>query len=462
VAAAGFGGRGRARALCARWLAIWGRGLLLAAAVLLVGLGTVRVVGLVASQLADGDDFTPYWNGAAAVAAGQDPYAWVSTARHQETADYIYPPPLALLLAPLTRVVDYPTARWLWLALGAAFVAVSVALVWRTSGLRARGVSALACAALIGLWPSLVSALAAGTLSPMLLLAVAGAYASLRAGRPLVAGGLVALAGYSKSFPALLAVYLLLRGRWRACLGVAATGIALLTWTLLALGWEAHWRYLSGVVPAQRFWFGATSNVSLTGVVTRLLSENPFTTPVAAAPVIAPASIALAAAALLAATACAVWRLPADWESESLGFGLAVTAMLLVSPINGNGNLILAIIPLTAAAARVQADWPRGLRWLLIASLLLALPVEFGELAPVRAWYLEQGAQVPVTELFWRQGWGNLLLDGPFCGLIALWALVLRLSLQRAGQRRVSGVCPAGDAAGLLAGRAPRARGELA
>jgi hypothetical protein len=113
-----------------------------------------------------------------------------------------------------------------------------------------------------------------------------------------------------------------------------------------------------------------------------------------------------------------------------------VAATLLVSPINGNGNLILAVVPLAAAAARVQAQWPQGLRWLLVASLLLVLPVELGELAPIRTWYLQDGAQVPVTELFWRHGWGNLLLDGPFCGLVALWALLLRLCRPRAGEGR--------------------------
>jgi uncharacterized membrane protein len=197
---------------------------------------------------------------------------------------------------------------------------------------------------------------------------------------------------------------------------------------VLVLGWQPHWDYFTGVVPAQRFWFGAASNVSITGVFTRLLTDNPFTTPVGGLHALGPLAIAVVTAALLLPTAYAVWRVRADRQGEAAAFGLVVLASLLASPINGNGNLIIAVIPLLVAIASVQASWPRNLRWLLLVSLLLGLPVEFADLEIVRQHY--GGLDLLVKELPWRQGWGNLLIDGPFFGLVALWALLFKTCLE--------------------------------
>jgi hypothetical protein len=145
---------------------------------------------------------------------------------------------------------------------------------------------------------------------------------------------------------------------------------------------------------------------------------------------LAPLAIALAVAALLGATGYAVWRAGGDWPSRAAAFGLTVVAMLLVSPINGQYNLVIAVVPLAVTIAHVQAAWPRRLRWLLLVALLLSLPVEFCDLALLRDACLDPSGGVPVKELPWRQGWGNLLISGPFFGLLALWALLFRLSVE--------------------------------
>jgi hypothetical protein len=93
------------------------RGIGAAVALLVLLAIGARVVGMVQVGILEGDDFTPYWNGAQAVAAGQSPYAWVAEQRPQEVPDYIYPPLLALLLAPAVPWLDYPAARWAWAAL---------------------------------------------------------------------------------------------------------------------------------------------------------------------------------------------------------------------------------------------------------------------------------------------------------------------------------------------------------
>lgn len=415
----------RPRTLAAlRWLALG------AVAVALLGLSAVRAVGMIEENWAVGDDFTPYWNGAVAVAEGRNPYGWLAEGRPQEVRDYIYPPLLALLLAPFTALMDYPTARWAWLGFSVLCTVAGLVLVWRTSRLRARGRAALALLPFLALIPPTTGALGFGQLSPQLLLVIAGAYAAVGARRMGAAGALLAVGTYLKSFPGVIALYLLARRRWRGCVVALGAGAALVALSLLVLGVQPHWDYLSGVVPAQRRWFAAMSNISFTGLFTRLFTTNLFAAPVVVADGLAALAIALCAGVVLAVSAYAIWRARADGAAEAAAFGVAVVAALVVSPINGTQNLLIAALPLAVAAAHVQAAWPHGLRWLLVVTLLLSLPVEPCDLAPLRGWCLQDAAGLPLAALPWRLGWGNLLTAGPLLGLLALWGLLVRCCLQ--------------------------------
>jgi hypothetical protein len=398
-----------------RW-ALAGSGVALC--VLLLLLSAARIVATIEGVPPEGDDFTPYWNGASNVAAGASPYAWLAENRPQILPDYIYPPLLAVLLAPLTRALDYETARWAWLAFSVLCLAASIGLIAHASHLTWRGPRALALVPCLALLPATTLALAIGQLSPQLLLAVTAAYAALAARRESTAGAFVALGASLKSFPALLGGYLLLRREWRGAIAALGVSIALLALTILVVGWEPHWTYLTRVVPAQTHWQGGPFNVSATGVFTRLLVDNPFTTPVLHAPALAQALIVGATLALLGATASVVWR--AAPRGAGAAFAATVVASLLVSPINGQYNLVIVLLPLAVAAAGVQRAWPRGLRWLLLAAVLLGLPVEWYEL-----W--------PVYPMPWRSGWGTLLAAGPFFGLLALWGLLVRQAAEAPG-----------------------------
>ncbi len=404
----------------------WGvRGCLIALGLLVLLAVGARVIALVQLGVAEGDDFTPYWNGARAVAAGHSPYGWLAENRPQEVPDYIYPPLLAMLLAPATVVLDYAAARWAWLALSAACLIAATLLAWRASGLRTERPGGLALVPLLVLLPAGTSALGSGTLSPVLTLTTAATFAALLARHTGPAGGLVAIAADLKSFPALLGGYLLVRRHWRAALVGCGAGLLLLGASLLAIGWDAHWAYLTGVIPAQRRWFGMPLNVSLTGLFTRLFSQSGFGQPVVEAPVVAQLAILLTAAALLAATAYAVWRAPADRDGEAAAFALAVVAMLLLSPINGQYNLVIALVPMMVGVATVQRAWPRHLRWFLLIALLLSLPVEPCDLAPLRDSCLAASTGL-ADDLVWRHGWGTLLVSGPLFGLVLLWALLFQ------------------------------------
>ena len=49
-----------------------------AGAALILTMSGARVVNTIEDALVEGDDFTPYWNGASAVAAGLSPYGWLA------------------------------------------------------------------------------------------------------------------------------------------------------------------------------------------------------------------------------------------------------------------------------------------------------------------------------------------------------------------------------------------------
>jgi len=401
---------------------------LLALVVLIAG--AVQVVTLVNSWLMEGDDFAQYWAGARAVATGRSPYEWAQANQPLEVTDYNYPPLLALLLAPVTLVLDYPTARWAWLAFSALCVGIGVVVAWRTSGVRWREPSGIAALAFIGLLPATCIALEMGQLSPQLLLVIALSYGALgrHAGW---AGALAAVATYLKSFPGLLLGNLLLRRQWRACIAAISAGLALVAASLAVLGWEAHWEYVTRVIPAQSRWLGGPFNVSLTGFFTRLFVDTPFTSPIVAAQGAGLALIALSTLLVLAATGYWAARARSSAEGERAAFALTVVAMMLVAPINGQYNLALALVPLAELVASVQRRWPHGLRWLLLVWLLLSLPVEFCDLGLFTHWCGPDLSNVPVKDLPWRQGWGNLLMSARFFGLVSLWALLIRLCLER-------------------------------
>lgn len=156
------------------------------------------------------NDFGAYHDAARAIASGASPYTVV---------EYIYPPLLAFLLAPLARL-DSLILRWIWYLLSQAASIASAFLVWRHLGktLLAAGTVAVAWA-ICG--ASLSEALGLGQITPFLLLPFTAAY--LSADR--AAGAVVAIGTAIKVFPGIL-----LPGMW------IARERRRLLWAILSLG----------------------------------------------------------------------------------------------------------------------------------------------------------------------------------------------------------------------------------
>jgi alpha-1,2-mannosyltransferase len=189
--------------------------ILLPASLLLVGLAPVR------DGWPHGLDFHTLWTAGSRYMHGQSPY--VSSLRDfvgdGPLQSYVYPPVAAALVTPLAAL-PYGVAL-------ACFEALS--LLALAAGLWLLGVRDWRCYGAVALAPAAFTALAVGTLTPVLFLAVAAAW-RLRRTRwcGLIVGITIALKLFL--WPLLLWLYVT-RRRGQAALGVAAAAaLAAATW----------------------------------------------------------------------------------------------------------------------------------------------------------------------------------------------------------------------------------------
>jgi hypothetical protein len=204
------------------------RALLPVLAIALLAITTMAITASAGSTL--GYDFRAYDHAAARLLHGErlyDPAVDVAGG----FAIYLYPPPFALAIVPLS-VIGGTAAVWIWTAcLVAAFV-VGVAVL---------PVPALVrwLVLLLGAldWPFLYS-LKLGQVGPILFLLFAIGWRALD--RPATLGATIGLGTLVKLQPGLLVVWAALTARWRA-IGVAAAVVAVASLVTLAVGGLQPW-----------------------------------------------------------------------------------------------------------------------------------------------------------------------------------------------------------------------------
>ena len=354
-----------------------------------------------------GNDFSQYWSGATGIAAGHSPYSWLNAERALTAQDFHYPPPLALILAPFASLLAPDAATMLWAALGVCCLILSVRLIAdTTAGSPGDSRTALRAACVL-LVPAATWAIGMGQLAPeLLLLTLAGTRATQRA-RPAMASALLGLAACIKAFPLVLGGYFLVHGPRRALLGLGMVGLTGLLASWLVLGWTALEMYLTRVIPSQRGWFTWEYNMSITGVFTRWLWHPATGQPTDASALLAQAAIGVCSLVVIVTTFIAVRRCPPTGAGVPIAFSLLTVAMLLLSPINGNYNLILLALPLTMICTH-HAYLARSSRLAFYLALcLISLPVEYCTLG------------LPST---------CALLNGPVLGELLLWLVLVRLA----------------------------------
>lgn len=232
---------------------------------------------------------------------------------------------------------------------------------------------------------------------PVLWLTLAGVEQAAR-GRALRGGALLGLAAALKLTPALLAVWLLLRGRWAAAVAAGATFVAVCAATALVFGparaLDLHARWLrehgstAGAAYSEEGKSLRFTNASLASTLGRLLldenagyNSEPFQVNVAA---VAPATAtrllqACEALALAGLLAVALRRrrvgdptlslTPGSGVTPCAEVGLALGLVAVFTPIAWTHHFVVllpGVVALAAAGDRASRAW-------LVASLLLQL-----------------------------------------------------------------------------------------
>jgi len=310
-------------------------------------------------------DFSSYY--AAALALRNDPHANIyaesviahaGAAGHvlvQPPLPYTYPPLFAILLAPFTAVSFRILSRlWLvgnaalWLALTLLLAAEMYRLLPRLSASRAsaRGIRDRAAALVddplplvavaVAAWLCLPSApavqtLLTGQINFLVLAPLALVPLLLRRGRDFWAGAAIGLAAMLKFTPALLIAYLILMRRWRAVAGALIALAVLAAGSIAVVGPGV---FFAALTQALRVGSGDATlghNEALFAPMLTLLG-NP-----------APAQVVaqVLSVALVVALGYVLWRGSAadpsadpegDWARPAAGYGIALCALLLVSP----------------------------------------------------------------------------------------------------------------------------------
>jgi alpha-1,2-mannosyltransferase len=278
------------------------------------------------------------------VLAGRNPFPAVETLTGDQ--NYVYPPLLALALAPLA-VLPVSVATLLWVAVGVAAIAGALWLL----EVRDPWVYAIAL-----LFPATRDAVGAGTVGPLLVLAAALAW-RLRDARPVLPALPVAVSVALKPFTWPLAVWLAATRRLRAAVlaVVLAIGVALASW--LVVGFDGLGEYPELLRRLSEL--EADRSYSLVAVADAVWLGNT----VGAAASIVVGGVLLVLAVLLGRGEGA--------DADRRALTASIAAALALSPIVWIHYLVLLLVPLALARPRFSPLWlvvlvplaPRAVGW---------------------------------------------------------------------------------------------------
>jgi hypothetical protein len=319
-----------------------------------------------------GYDFSAYWAAAHQLNAGTSPYTPLQLEgpyAPQRQFLYLYPPPLAAVMTPLAALFsDYRVAAWVWAAIGALLLIVSIRTLARSERigeryplLSGRGRWLLVAAAFA--FPPVVGELVMGNVHFLLLWLLTLAWLGIARGDPvgrLRGGALAGIAAVVKVFPGLLLLWALLARAPRVAIGLLiGAGLA----ALLALP-------LTGVQPWLQYPtvlanLAAPSDTTDTLAPTVWLAEwLDFT--------IARVIVTVIGLSIMAWSAWSLRRTTATGSPDETraatarSYAVAVTVSVLIAPALYHHYLALLVLPLLIG---LGAGVP--LRYLAVAYFLM-------------------------------------------------------------------------------------------
>ncbi|MFL5245734.1 MAG: glycosyltransferase family 87 protein [Gemmataceae bacterium] len=324
-----------------------------------------------------------------------------------------HPPPSVLLAVPFA-LVDYPDATLLWNLVSLAAFGLSVYLVVHNLPINLGIPAVVPFITLFLIFDPIRQQCSQGQLGFVLLLLITSCWAAARSQHCSWAGIFLGAAIAIKLFPAFLVFYFCIRRRWKI---VAASSLSFVVLTALSsviLGIESYRTYFNKVLPTVERFRSSWINQSFPGLWTKLFdpeTEREHIVALWRSPALAQ-TLTLISCLMVVAILLWVARHTRSQAEEDHTFGLAVLAMLLVSPITWNHYLVLVLLPVATTWLRLPAAFSWRAAFLTI---LAALGIEPSLLYKAIPGGFGVGVATP---------WQTLtLLSVQFYGLLGLFAL---------------------------------------
>ena len=261
--------------------------------------------------------------------------------------------PTAMLLTMPLALLDYPDACLAWNLMSLAAFGASIWLVMRGLRIPFSRAAWFPLVTLLLLCNPLRQQTNQGQLSGLLSLLVTSIWFSARAGRPVWSGVWLGTATALKLFPGFLLIYFALRRQWWTVAAGMISFVALNGVTAALLGSSAYATYIGEVLPSVAATRATWPNASLAGFVCKLFDDPApvlfrwhwRVVPLWSAPTVARIGCLLCVAVVTLFTARAIHSARTRGESDR-AFGVAVTAMLLVSPVTWDHYFLMLVLPL--------------------------------------------------------------------------------------------------------------------
>jgi hypothetical protein len=340
-------------------------------------------------------DFRTFYQAGLEVRSGANPYLGAMSFIHAYTPAgngsywttqvYVYAPFFAYLMVPLTFLPHWG-ALTTWDLLNVAFLVFSVYAALRAAGLRPGATMLLVLAAASAVTLPVHRELDLGQSDLLVMALICAALWARSAARAGLAGVLLGAGSAVKPELLLLALFFLWRRDFRFALAAAASTLVLGLVPFLLLGqraWSDFWT-------AWGFWANQylpfLHNESPKGVLARLFTVNPAAHPLTVAPAaVTILWLALAVVVLVMTVAVTSTRPPRRDALSLLEVGLALEAIMLVSPLTERPYFLFLLIPLIGLFCWLREVGVAGLfeRRATVAAvllwLLLAGPAELAE-----------------------------------------------------------------------------------
>ncbi len=296
-------------------------------------------------------------------------------------------PPTSVLMALPLAWLEYRDAHLAWNLISLAGLGISAWLIARAFAIP-YSPRLLFIAAFVLVSNPVLQQTIQGQLNCVLLLLITGIWLADRAGKPWLAGVLLGLAAAVKLLPAVLFLYFLARRQWKSLLAGAGCFVGVMLATATILGVDACRSYVQDVLPQISAWRSLHYNLSIPGWWNKLF--DPGSKGYAIAPLVFWRSAARLGIALSClGVAWGMFRAATRARSPAArdqAFGVAVTAMLLVSPVAWEHYAVVLLLPVMILSQGLPSS--RKARGMLdIILIVLAIQPEYlWEACGLRHW----------------------------------------------------------------------------